>query len=41
MEIIKCDNGLFKVILKSISQPFYVESYNLAIEIAWKLGGNK
>lgn len=27
MEIIKCENGLFKVILKSISQPFYKYSF--------------
>lgn len=41
MKISKCSNGLFKVILKGISQPFYVESEGLALEIAFKLGGAK
>lgn len=41
MRIVKCENGLFKVILKGISEPFYVPSQDIAIEIAWKLGGAK
>lgn len=41
MRIVKCENGMFKVILKGISKPFYVEDYNLAIEIAFKVGGVK
>lgn len=41
MEIIEQKNGLFKVIVKGISQPFYTESREVAIEIAWKLGGVK
>lgn len=40
MQVEKCENGLFKVTLKNVSQPFYVENYNLAIEIAMKLGEN-
>lgn len=39
MEIIKQENGLFKVIVKGISQTFYTESREVAIEIAWKLRG--
>lgn len=38
MHVVKCENGLFKVTLKNVSEPFYVENYNLAIEIAMKLG---
>lgn len=38
MNVVKCENGLFKVTLNNLSQPFYVENYNLAIEIAIKLG---
>lgn len=41
MRIVKCENGLFKVILKGISEPFYVPSQDLALEIAWKLGSDK
>lgn len=41
MRIKRCENGLFKVVLKGISEPFYVESYNLALEIAFKVGGAK
>ena len=41
MEIIKMQNGLFKVILKGISEPFYTLTQETAIEIAWKLGGRK
>lgn len=40
MHVEKCENGLFKVTLKNISQPFYVENHDLAIEIAMKLGEN-
>lgn len=38
MHVEKCENSLFKVTLKNISQPFYVENYDVAIEIAIKLG---
>ena len=41
MKISKCSNGLFKVVLKGISEPFYVTNENLALEIAFKLGGAK
>ena len=37
MRIVRDENGLFKVVLKGISKPFYVESY----EIAFKVGGAK
>lgn len=39
MKITKCKNGLFKIVLKGISQPFYTESEGVALEIAMKLGG--
>lgn len=39
MKISRCSNGLFKVVLKGISEPFYVTNENLALEIAFKLGG--
>lgn len=41
MKISKCSNGLFKVILKGISEPFYVVNERLALETAFKLGGVK
>ena len=41
MQIQKCENGLCKVSLKNVSEPFYVTSEKIAIEIAWKLGGGK
>lgn len=41
MKISKCSNGLFKVSLKGISQPFYDKNEKLALEIAFKLGGAK
>lgn len=41
MRIQKCDNGFFKVTLKGISEPIYVTSEKVAMEIAWKLGGEK
>lgn len=41
MRIVRDENGLFKVVLKGISKPFYGESYDLALEIAFKVGGAK
>lgn len=41
MRVVKCENGLFKVFLKTVSTPFYVESYDVALEIAFKVGGLK
>lgn len=41
MRIQKCENGFFKVTVKGISEPFYVVSEEVAMEIAWKLGGGK
>ena len=39
MRIKKCNNKLFEVTLKGIEKPFYVKSYNEALEIAFKVGG--
>ncbi len=39
MRIKKCNNGLFEVTLKGNEQPFYVKSYNEALEIAFRIGG--
>ncbi len=41
MRIKKCNNGLFEVTLKGIEQPFYAESYNKALEIAWRIRGGR
>ncbi len=41
MRIQMCENGFFKVTIKGISEPFYVASEEVAMEIAWKLGGGK
>ncbi len=41
MQIQMCENGFFKVTVKGISEPFYVTSEEVAIEIAWKLGGGR
>ena len=41
MRIQKCENGFFKVTVKGISESFYVVSEEVAMEIAWKLGGGK
>ena len=39
MRIRKYNNELFEVTLKGIEQPFYVRSYNEALEIAFRIGG--
>lgn len=39
MRIKKCNNELFEVTLKGIEQPFYVGSFNEALEIAFRIGG--
>ncbi len=41
MRVVKCGNGMYQVTLKGISKPFFVESYDLALEIAFRLGGAK
>lgn len=39
MHIVKQENGLYKVTLKGVECPFYVENYNDALQIIFKLGG--
>ena len=39
MHITKQVNGLYKVEYKGLAFPLYVESYDQAIEIVWKLAG--
>ena len=39
MRIRRCDNEFIEVTLKGIEQPFYVRSYNEALEIAFRIGG--
>lgn len=39
MHITRQENGLYKIEYKGLTFPLYVESYNQAIEIVWKLVG--
>ena len=41
MHIIKCSNGLYKIESKLFNFPLYVENYNQALEIVFKLVGVK
>lgn len=41
MHIVKQDNGLYKVELKGLAYAFYVEEYNQALEIVFKMRGLK
>lgn len=41
MHITRQENGLYKVEFKSLSFPIYVEDYNQALEIAFKMAGVK
>jgi hypothetical protein len=41
MHIIKCNNGLYKVEFKGLDFPLYVEDYNQALELAFKMAGVK
>lgn len=39
MHITKCNNGLYKVEFKGLDFPLYVEDYNQALELIFKLVG--
>lgn len=39
MHITKCNNGLYKVESKLFKFPLYVEDYNQALELIFKLAG--
>lgn len=39
MHITKENNGLYKVIIKKIGCQFYVDNYNEALKIAFKITG--
>ncbi len=39
MNMKKCENGLWKCVIKNLDIVFYVETQKQAIAIAYKLGG--
>lgn len=39
MHVTKCNNGLYKVEFKGLDFPLYVEDYNQALELIFKLVG--
>lgn len=41
MHITRQENGLYKVEFKGLTFPIYVEDYNQALEIAFKMAGVK
>lgn len=41
MHITRCNNGLYKIESKLFNFPLYVEDYNQALELIFKLVGAK
>ena len=39
MHIVKQENGMYKVVIKKIGCQFYVDNYNEALKIAFKIAG--